>query len=300
MARWILNNISIKIGSVVIAILLWFHVISERWVFETVNTPIKFQNLPEHLVIVDGADIIVTVQIRTKVKQQILLTFFGHPYIKVDLTNAVQGKNRIELSQNWIVLPSWRPLDIMGIVTPKKLIVETEEKDMKMVSVKAVISGKPQEGSFIRDIIVEPDSIVLIGGRNRLKGVKEVVTDTIDVSKKEKDFTVDKKLVIPDGSFSSEMDKVMVNILFEKYTIKTLSGVRIILKGDGDYEVYPESISVTVRGLENLLKNVNPSDIKAYIDIENAGKDVIPYFNLPEGIIFKSCEPQRVEIRLRE
>lgn len=300
MAKWILGNIPLKIGSVIIAILLWFHVISERWVFETVNAPVRFQNLSENLVIVDIADREVTFLIETKVKQLILLNLFGHPFMKVDLSNVVQGKNNIELSKNLISLPSWRPLDITGKISPEQLTIEIEEKDEKKVPVKVIIKGTPQGGRFVKKITVEPDSIILIGGKKRLKKMKEIETDTVDISKKEKDFDVTEQLIIPDGGFSSRTDKVSVNILFERYVTKTVTGVKIVLKGIGDYDVYPETIDVIVEGADTLLGNLSSNDIKAYVDIKGNKKNVIPYFNLPEGIVFKSCEPQRVEVRLRE
>ncbi|TES93797.1 MAG: hypothetical protein E3J87_01555 [Candidatus Cloacimonadota bacterium] len=300
MAKWILSNIPLKIGSVIIAILLWFHVISERWVFETVNAPVRFQNLSENLVIVDIADREVTFLIETKVKQLILLNLFGHPFMKVDLSNVVQGKNNIELSKNLISLPSWRPLDIKGKISPEQLTIEIEEKDEKKVPVKVIIKGTPQGGRFVKKITVEPDSIVLIGGKKRLKKLKEIETDTVDISKKEKNFDVTEQLIIPDGGFSSRTDKVRVNIFFERYVTKTVIGVKIVLKGIGDYDVYPETIDVTVEGADTLLGNLSRNDIKAYVDIKGNKKNVIPYFNLPEGIVFKSCEPQRVEVKLRE
>lgn len=300
MAKWILGNIPLKIGSVIIAILLWFHVISERWVFETVNAPVRFQNLSENLVIVDIADREVTFLIETKVKQLILLNLFGHPFMKVDLSNVVQGKNNIELSKNLISLPSWRPLDITGKISPEQLTIEIEEKDEKKVPVKVIIKGTPQGGRFVKKITVEPDSIILIGGKKRLKKMKEIETDTVDISKKEKDFDVTEQLIIPDGGFSSRTDKVSVNILFERYVTKTVTGVKIVLKGIGDYDVYPETIDVIVEGADTLLGNLSSNDIKAYVDIKGNKKNVVPYFNLPEGIVFKSCEPQRVEVRLRE
>ncbi len=300
MAKWIFNNISLKIGSIIIAVLLWFHVASERLVFKTEEAPIKFRNLPENLVIVNNVDRDVSFQIKTKVKQLILLNLFGHPYINIDLSEAVPGTNKIELMEDWIVLPSWRPLEIIRIVNPKELLLETENVVMKMVAVKTVIKGDPQEGNYIKKITIEPDSIMLIGGKGKIKKVKEIETDTIYISKYKDDFKVDKMLSMPDGGFSSETKQVIVSIVFEKYITKILTGVKVILKGNDNYEIYPETIDVSVAGPKNLIRSLSSSDIKVYVDVKDAEKGIIPYFNLPEGIVFKSCKPQRVEVRLRE
>jgi YbbR domain-containing protein len=265
-----------------------------------VGAPIKFRNLPDELVIVNNVEKEVIFQIKTKVKQLILLNLFGHPYIVVDLTNLIPGKNSIKLSEDWISLPSWRPLDITGIVRPKQLAIETEKMDKKQVSVRVVIKGTPQDKTFIKKITVEPDSIILIGGKRKLKEIKEIETDTVDVSKRGKNYSIEKWLIMPDGGFSSETQSVRVSVLFEKYVTKALQGVTITLKGDGDFTVDPESIVVTVGGPENLLRGLKPSEIKAYIDVKDNEKYVIPYFNLPEGIVFVSCEPGKVEVRLKE
>jgi YbbR domain-containing protein len=300
MGRWILHNIWLKVGTIIFAFLLWFHVASERLVFENVSVPIKLENLPDELVIVNNVEREVSFQIKTKVKQLILLNLFGHPYISVDLTNIVSGKNSIKLSEDWINLPSWRPLDITGLVRPKQLLIETEKMDKKQVSVRVVTKGTPQDKTFIKKIMVEPDSIVLIGGKRKLNEIEEIETDTVDVSKRSKNYNIEKWLIIPDGGFSSETQMVRVSILFERYVTKAFRGVAITLKGDGDFTVDPESIVVTVGGPENLLEGLKPSDIKAYIDVKDNEKYVIPYFNLPEGIVFVCCEPGKVKVRLKE
>lgn len=299
MTKWMLNNIPLKIGSVIIAMLLWFHVVTERVVYETVEAPFRFQNLPKNLVIVEASSNGVTFQIKTKIKQLILLNLFGHPFVKVDLSNAVRGKNKIKLSKDWIFLPSWRPLDITGLVSPKQLMIQTEKKDAKKVLVRVALKGKPREESYVKEITVEPDSIIIIGGKKRLRKIREIFTDTVDVSRKDKGFTIDSPLIMPEGGFSSQTDRVKVNIQFERYATKVLSGVRIILKGDENCEVYPATIDVTVRGPENLLSSLGASDIKAYIDVKGPQKNISPYFNLPEGIVFESSKPQKVDVRMK-
>jgi YbbR domain-containing protein len=300
MVKWIFNNFALKIGSVIIALFLWFHVVSERVVFETIESPIKFKNLPENLVIVNDYSEEMSYQIKTKVKQLILLNFFGHPFIDIDLSSVVLGKNSLELKKEWIVLPSWRPLEVIRVVSPREVTLETEERDSKRVQVVVPVKGTPREGNFLYTIFVEPDSLILFGGKKKLKKIREVVTDTIDITQKNSDYSTDVGLHIPPGGFSSEIKRVTVSIDFEKYDTKVLTGVMVVLKGDGNYEVMPESITVTVSGPKDLVQGVEPFDVKAYVDVKGIEEEVIPYFHLPEGIIFKSSIPQKVKVSPKE
>jgi len=300
MVRWIFNNIPLKIISIILALLLWFHVVTERRVEETIEAPVLFSNLPANLIIVKGTDVKVNFRVVTKVKQLILLEFFGHPFMNVDLSNVVLGENTIASSVESIALPSWRPLDITGIIVPKDFTIVTEEKVHKKVVVNVVMNEKPQEGIFIKNVVAEPESIILIGGDKKLKNVNEVLTDTVNISGKKDDFTIEKQIIIPDGSFSTKTDKIKVSIIFKHFSTKRLMGVKLIIKGDENYELFPKLIDVDVSGPENLIRDLSPSDIKAYVDSKGSERFVTPYFNLPEGIVFKSSNPSTVEIRLKK
>lgn len=299
MARWILSNISLKIGSIVIALLLWFHVVTERWVVETVTAPIKFQSLPADLVVVNNVREEVQFQVRTKIKQLILLNYFGNPFMRIDLSEITRGSNTVELSEDLIVLPSWRPLEVVNVVSPKKIAIEAETKDEKKVPVIPVYTGTPLEGNAMKSIEVVPDSIVLLGGESKLRGVHEASTDTIDISGRHEHYSVETGIVFPEGGYTSETEVVMAHITFERYRSKTLSGIEVTLKGDGNLSVFPGSLEVTVMGPETLLNEVTSKDIRVFVDAQGPGTDIVPFFNLPDGIAFKSCNPSRVEVRER-
>lgn len=297
MSNWILNNIFLKIGAILAAVLLWFHVITEREAFETIDVPIKFESLSDSLIIVEISDSSSTFQLETKIKQLILLNLFGRPYMSVDLNNIKKGENRIELSKEWIILPSWRPLKVDRIVVPREIEVKTEIKDRKKVPVKTVIEGSPEEGCFVKTIEVDPDSIELIGGEKSLETIKEVSIEPVNIAGKSGNFLAMKNIIVPAGGFQTLQKEVKVNVVFEKFVTRTFSDVEIILKTEANYSVVPASIDVTVAGPENLLKDIDSSDIKAYVDFKDEKEKVIPYFNLPDGIVFKTCKPRRVEIR---
>lgn len=297
MTRWIFSNLPLKIGSVVLAGLLWFHVVTERWVVETVTAPIKFHDLPAELVVVNDVQTEIRFQVRTKVKQLILLTHFGNPFLRIDLSTATLGNNSFELSEELIILPSWRPLEVVGIVGPKRITIETDTKAEKMVYVRPTLTGTPFEGAYVKSSLAVPDSIVLVGGTTEIRMVKEVYTDTIDISGRRDGYSVEAGLILPEGGFSTMTKTVSVQVMFERYRSKTLTGVGITLKGNDQLSVFPGSLEVTVMGPESLLEMIENDDIKVFVDAQEPGVDIMPFFNLPDGIAFKSCSPPRVEVR---
>jgi YbbR domain-containing protein len=297
MSNWILNNISLKVGAILASVLLWLHVVTERKAYESVDVPIRFQSISDSLIVVDVSDSTVTFQLETKIKQLILLNLFGHPYMDVDLDDVKKGENRIELSKDWIVLPSWRPLNVDRIIVPSEITVKTELQDRKKVPVNAILEGSLQEGYFVKTVETNPDSITLIGGKNSLETIKEVNLEPVDVEGKTGSFSSRKRVVVPEGGFKALQTEVKVNIVCEKFVTRTFSDIKVILKDKENYSVIPASIDVTVAGPENIVKNINSSRIKAYVDSKGKRENIIPYFNLPDGIVFKSCNPRRVEIR---
>lgn len=297
MSNWILNNIPLKIGAILVAVLLWLHVVTERKAFEVMDVPILFESLSDSMVVVEVSDSTATFQLETKIKQFILLDLFGHPYMKVNLVDVEKGENKIELSKDWIVLPSWRPLNVDKIVFPREIMVKTEIKGRKKVAVKAKTEGSPFEGYFVKSVDTDPDSVMLIGGKNILETVSQVELEPVDISEKNISFSIMKSVIVPEGGFQPLKKDVKVNVIFEKFISRTFSDIRVILKGNENYGVIPESIDVTVAGPESIIKNINSSQIKAYVEFKGKKENIIPYFNLPDGIVFKSCNPRRVKIR---
>jgi YbbR domain-containing protein len=297
MTRWIFSNFALKVGSIFIAALLWFHVVTERWVVETITAPIKFYDLSEELVVVNDVQTEVRFQVRTKVKQLVLLTYFGNPFMRIDLSTVTHGSNTVDLAEDLIILPSWRPLEVAGIVGPKKISIETDTKVEKTVSVRPVFTGTPLEGNFVKGLQIVPDTIVLTGGKTKIRKVKEVYTDTIDITGRHEDCTLQASLFIPAGGFSSMTKTVSVHLTFERYRSKVLKDVVITLKGDEHLTVFPGSLEVTVMGPESLLADVASDDIKVFVDAKEPGTNIMPFFNLPDGVAFKSCNPPRVEVR---
>lgn len=300
MTRWMFNNLALKIGSVFIAALLWFHVVTERWVVETITAPIKFQDLPADLVVVNDVQSEVRFQVRTKVKQLILLTYFGSPFMRIDLSTLNQGGNTLDLSEELIVLPSWRPLEVVGIVGSRKMDVEADRRAERTVPVQPVFVGTPLEGNFLKNFKVTPDTVVLIGGDSRIRKIKEVFTDSIDITGRHEDYHVERALIMPEGGFSTATEVVSVHLNFERFRSKTVSGVAITLKGVRDLAVFPGSLEVTVMGPESLLDGISSDDIKVFVDAQGPGKQIMPFFNVPDGIVFKTCNPPRVEVRERK
>ena len=52
----------------------------------------------------------------------------------------------------------------------------------KVVHVKAVVKGKPARGYHVTKISVDPPYITLQGARSQLLGLKEVLTEEVDIS----------------------------------------------------------------------------------------------------------------------
>lgn len=89
----------------------------------------------------------------------------------------------------------------------------------KRVPIKATIIGQLTEGYRIRyrDLVVKPDSFVLVGPENMLRGIYYVVTKPIDISEYTKPVTKRVELeVIGSGIVLEEKFYITVTIPIEK------------------------------------------------------------------------------------
>lgn len=209
------KNVSLKFLSIVLAIILWYFVISEKAGETALSIRPDFRNIPSSLIIFKNPVESINIRVTGPVT---LLRGLSPRDIKalIDLSDAKPGVATFGIQPENITLP--RGLQVT-MVSPASITLRFEKLMKKKFLIEAVLVGKPPEGYKITGVWVEPASIEVVGAENELMGLKRIFTEEIDVSDLKKDSV--KKAGLSLGGLhikSVSREEVKVNLRCAKVT----------------------------------------------------------------------------------
>jgi YbbR domain-containing protein len=174
----ITKNPTLKVISLILAIILWLFVKSTSEGEVGLQVPLEFFRCPSDLIVTQVSEDVIVVRIMGPLPQvDRLSTTEGKA--RIDLSDAKPGMNTFGISPDNFTIP--KTLKITQI-SPASIKVELDRVMDKVVRVKAVVKGEPAPGYRVTKISVDPPSIKLQGARSHLRGLREVSTEEIDIS----------------------------------------------------------------------------------------------------------------------
>ncbi len=289
------NNLSLKLATLVVAILLWSYVMSEvnpiiRKEFKNITVNyLNVQSLERQgLVIMSPESAKVNVEITGK-KKEVDKVLASNIYAEVDLTGYGEGQVRVPIT---VKLLNNTADVIVSNISPQEVLFTLEKTITKEITITPETIGEMDEKYVVGDIVSEPETIIIRGPRSWVNEVDRAVA-TVDVTNKTKDFTdtVPIKLLNSEGE---EVVGVEKEPNFAKLTVPILQTkelpVELVIEGDAPVNTSITNIllnpsTVKVKGYEqdlNLLENIKtkPVDINQLLDTNMIEVEL----DLPEGI----------------
>jgi YbbR domain-containing protein len=211
--NFLTKNMTIKIISLILAIILWVFVKSKSGGEVGLVVPLEFYRVPSNLIVTNVTDDAINVRITGSVIQlQRLPT--REIRARIDLSRARPGTNSFDiLPDNFNISKS---LDITQI-SPSSVKVDLDHVTEKTLHIKATVEGKPARGYRVSKITVDPPYINLQGARGQLMGLKEVATEAVDISDLTESVEVEVPLRIADLRLKKAVKRtVKVTIVVEK------------------------------------------------------------------------------------
>jgi YbbR domain-containing protein len=172
------KNPILKIISLILAVILWLFVKSEKGGEVGLVVPLELYRLPANLIVTQVTAEVLNVRINGPLSQLERLST-KEVRARVDLSRAKPGLNSFDILAKNFNIP--QGLKITQ-TSPSAIKVELDRVVDKVVRVKALVKGKPPKGSQSVIVSVDPPYINLKGAHTQLVGLKEVSTEEIDIS----------------------------------------------------------------------------------------------------------------------
>jgi YbbR domain-containing protein len=211
MKRFFLNNLQLKIASVVIAVVLWLFVSSKGQTEISLNVPVEYMNIPPGLEIIDRTGKIATLVIRGH-ESMLKNIRQGDVKVVLDMNKAKKGEVIYPLTKDEVrLLRSLRSISVVTI-EPASLKLVFDETVSKRVAVRPVITGIPETGYYVESIDVKPNETVIEGAASEVKKINHVRTEHIDITDLTRNFEEQVKIDPVGRHVRMEVDRVDVVI----------------------------------------------------------------------------------------
>ncbi len=214
MWRRLFHNAGWKLGSLSLAIILWFAVVGEPEVARTHTVPILYKNLPKDLLI--GSTAIDSVRIELRGPSSRLTDLaLADVVMTLDLSSVDgPGERTFTLSNSDVHLPD----DVSFLRSiPSQVRLRFARLKSKEVPVEVHFSSPMPAGVRIVRQEVTPETLRIAGPENRIDAVSSAQTDAIDLSALDPAATIRVNTFVPDPQVWLESSPVVtVHLVIEK------------------------------------------------------------------------------------
>ena len=303
----ITENMGLKVGALAVALLLWFHIATEKDTYDRIlEVPIQVEGVPSDLII--SAELPLTVQVRFHGRGKNLLTLpWRDVRVFVDasdiLTRGIRPR-RLNLSN--VKYPDGPDLTAVEILEPDQITIETDRFVSMRLPVMARMDIQVAGGhTFVGTVEVVPDSVTVSGPGSFLNDLLFVETDTLRSRRRVREL-VDQEVAIRNFSiFNLSIEPSLVRLVQDVQPLgeRTFTEIAVRFDGRGNTDRYlaqPQNARVTVSGGVRLLEKLTEEDIRLILNLNMFRPDVqtplTPRVELPEGITLLLLDPQQFRV----
>ncbi len=205
--KFFLENLALKSSAVVLAVILWFFVVSKGQTEVSLNLPIIYTNIPAGLEIAKRTVNSVNVVMRTyeslgkNIRQE-------NVKVSIDVGKAKRGEGIFSIKKDDVKAPFGAAV---LTIEPSTVRVFFEETLSKKVAVKPEIIGSPDAGFYVKTVEVRPEEIVIEGPKSEVRKILTLKTEPIDLTGFREDFGQEVGIELP-KAVRSKVDRADVRI----------------------------------------------------------------------------------------
>ncbi|KPJ50672.1 hypothetical protein AMJ40_02245 [candidate division TA06 bacterium DG_26] len=287
--------------ALLIAVLLWFHVVTEKEYVQELEVPLKIENEPEDLVLLTMPPRTVHLKVRGNGKELLKYNLDReHRFCRLDISNGIRGEVLYTLGEENVGLAYG--LHLVDI-SNGQLKFRFDRRATKSVGVRVNTTGAPKEGYTVVRKRAVPEEVSLSGPESLIRNTDFVENEPVKIDDRNKPFQSRTKLMAPEGRgwvFSPE--SVLVEISIEKLLASTYDSVPVIVvnkPGGRRISVTPDFIKLILSGAESSMREMDVARITVEIELEGLSKgeySLPARIKLPEGVNLISAVPKRFKV----
>jgi len=177
MLELVTKNWTLKLLSLVFALILWMFIMGERHLEVGYTVPLELQKIPKSLIIANQVPSLIDVRISGP-RTLLMKVSPNDISITVDLSDLKPGLTTFKRLEERLNLPSGMRVTR---VSPSFVDIRLERRKQKKVPIKVVLAGDPDPGYRVVGLRALPDKVSISGAESEIKSISEVMTEPIDL-----------------------------------------------------------------------------------------------------------------------
>ncbi|MCK4494953.1 MAG: YbbR-like domain-containing protein, partial [Candidatus Aminicenantes bacterium] len=253
------------------ALLLWFHVATEKVYEYTKSFPVKISNIPEELILSQEVPEEVQVKIQGKGKELLKLLLMEQKNLQIDIGDFRVGENNYSFKPEEIPIPQGLDLRVKEILSPQSIKINLDRLIESKVPIRSQITILPEDGYLqTGEVSLDSHEVVISGPRRLMRKIKSIQTEKKMLESVTEPISDQIALILPEGyNLELSFKQVGFSADIQKAIGKEIPSVpveTVNLPKGRKVEVQPDSINVVVLGGENVVNQLTKDQIKVTID----------------------------------
>ena len=293
----IIKNPTRKIFAIIFAFGLWFYVSIDKNYHYAREIDILYTNLSGSLILVDS---VPSIDVRFSGRGGSLLSLWAAaPEAHCNLRDSKSGKNIISVKDLTI------PAGFVSIIYPtiKSIEIIIDKKVTKKMKIIVPIKGAVKEGYSI-SVVSLLDTVTVIGPKEIIGGLRELMTESLDVKNRTSTFKKDLKIINPSPLIRIIKENVSVEIAFETTVEKLFTNIPLKLIYSPNQKVNSEKIaldSLMVKGPKSKMGRLEKKDIEVRIKLTKlppGDYELAAGLVLPDYIKLVYSKPRKFKVKI--
>jgi YbbR domain-containing protein len=303
--RLFVHNLYLKAIAAILTLALYIWVSEDRETVLADTAPVRIV-VPDDMVLVSDPPDRVRVTIRGRWSEVQRFDITQLEPIRIDLSRTDRDR-MVHLSPNMVRVP---PGLRVTHIDPPALHVVLEPESERTVPIRATVTGEPNPSFVVTSVETIPDTALIRGPESRLEEIHSVSTDPVDVSGRTRSLRRTARLQTGDGLVTAHTDQpvtVIVEIETQVVT-ETFTEIPVTTVNTAHIsEIEPLTTDVTLRGPKPLLDSLDPSVLRAEIDLGDLDEPAhgtysrdVEIFNVPPEVEVTRVFPLRFRVTVSE
>jgi hypothetical protein len=176
---WLFDNLGLKLTALLLAVLVYLNVYTDRTATLMVSFPLEFADLPDSLALSGPAPAVVQAELRGTGKQLIVLRV-KEPRLKLPMSGAVEGHFSRALVPSDLPLPPGSGLTVENLVGPRVIEVDIDKRVRRDLPVGVRVEGVPASGYRWNGVaVVQPAVVRVTGPHKALAGLDTLLLQPV-------------------------------------------------------------------------------------------------------------------------
>ena len=250
---WLLDNLGIKLVALLLALLVYVNVYTDRPATLIVSFPLQIAELADTLSLSGPVPSAVQAELRGTGKQLIRMRL-TEPPVKISLAGVGPGRYERALTSADLPLSPEVEIQVERLVSPRMVEIQVDRRRSRRLPVAVRVEGLPAGGVvWTGDLAVEPSLVEVTGPEREVVAIDSVRLDAVRIVGKRD--TVHARVgadALPDWCVM-EPEQVTVTVPLEPEATRRVALRVEPPRGAAGYVVIPERVTVTVSAPRSLL-----------------------------------------------